>query len=256
VTTYPESPIGAFSIAEVRVSGRTGVRPRGFVLRSYCDNDDARRELAERWGYPTVAGDVKLDVRHDRVVARVNAGGKPVLECELLDRDMISGGDIQYIASMHLARNKDDGKLVLVQVDPEFTFAKAERGKPTLSLISCNTEPLEGVGQPKEKPEVDLKYQAWIREMPCLVPGCPNESQFHHQNRQGHGAKGALCSDYRGLPLCCWHHTLGGTPGKPGSYHGTAKLTSWTFWKVYGVDVEATIHRLNTIWLEMGNKFK
>jgi len=72
----------------------------GFVLRSYCDNDDARRELAARWGYPTVAGDVKLDIRHDRVVARVGAGGKPVLECELLDRDMISGGDIQYIASM------------------------------------------------------------------------------------------------------------------------------------------------------------
>ena len=74
--TYPESPVGAFSIAEVRVSGRTGVRPRGFVLRSYCDNDDARRELAARWGYPTVAGDVKLDIRHDRVVARVSAGGK------------------------------------------------------------------------------------------------------------------------------------------------------------------------------------
>ena len=70
VTSYPESPVGAFSIAEVRVSGRTGVRPRGFVLRSYCDNDDARRELAARWGYPTVAGDVKLDIRHDRVVAR------------------------------------------------------------------------------------------------------------------------------------------------------------------------------------------
>ncbi len=32
VTTYPDTPVGAFSIAEVRVSGRTGVRPRGFVL--------------------------------------------------------------------------------------------------------------------------------------------------------------------------------------------------------------------------------
>src|SRR5580700_4757842 len=136
VTNYPESPVGAFTIAEVRVSGRTGVRPRGFVLRSYCDNEDARREMASRWGYPTVAGDVKLDIRHDRVVARVGAGGKPVLECELLDRDMISGGDIQYIASMHLARNKDDGKLVLVQVDPEFTFAKAERGKPRIVLMN------------------------------------------------------------------------------------------------------------------------
>lgn len=135
VTHYPESPYGAFTIAEVRIAGRTGVRPRGFVLRSYCNNEDARRELAARWGYPTVAGDVKLEIRHDRVVGRVSRDGRPVLECELLDRDMISGNDIQYIASMHLARNKEDGKLVLVQVDPEFTFAKAERGKPRILLL-------------------------------------------------------------------------------------------------------------------------
>jgi hypothetical protein len=135
VTSYPESPVGPFSIADVRISGRTGVRPRSFVLRSYCDNEDARRELAARWGYPTVAGDVKLDLRHDRVVGRAAVNGQPVMECELLDRDMISGGDIQYIASMHLARNKEDGKLVLVQVDPEFTFSKAERGKPRIIML-------------------------------------------------------------------------------------------------------------------------
>jgi len=48
VTNYPESPFGAFAIAEVRVSGRTGVRPRGFVLRSYCNNENACREMASR----------------------------------------------------------------------------------------------------------------------------------------------------------------------------------------------------------------
>ncbi len=135
VTSYPESPFGAFAIAEVRVSGRTGFRPRGFVLRSFCNNEDACRELASRWGYPTAPAEVKLDIRHDRVVARVSAGGRPVLECELVDRDVIAGGDIQYIASMHMARNKEDGKLVLVQVDPDFTFSKAERGKPRVLLL-------------------------------------------------------------------------------------------------------------------------
>jgi len=39
---------------------------------------------------------------------------------------------------MHLARNKDDEKLVLVQVDPEFTFSKAERGKPRVVLMDNN----------------------------------------------------------------------------------------------------------------------
>jgi hypothetical protein len=135
VTNYPESPFGAFALAEVRIAGRTGVRPRGFVLRSICNNENAAREMASRWGYPTTLGDVKFDLRHDRVVARASVGGRPVLECELIDRDTIAGGDIQYIASMHMARNKDDGKLVLVQVDPEFTFSKAERGKPRIVLL-------------------------------------------------------------------------------------------------------------------------
>lgn len=135
VTNYPESPFGAFAIAEVRVSGRTGVRPRGFVLRSFCNNEDACRELASRWGYPTALAEVKLDIRHDRVIGRVTTGGRPVLECELVDRDVIAGGDIQYIASMHMARNKENDQLVLVQVDPDFTFSKAERGKPRILLL-------------------------------------------------------------------------------------------------------------------------
>jgi Acetoacetate decarboxylase (ADC) len=129
VTNYPDSPVGPFAIAEVRIAGRTGVRPRGFVLRSYCNSEAARKELAARWGYPVAPGEVHLTIRHDRVIGKVSAGGKTVLEVEMTDRDMISGGDIQYIASMHLARNREDQKLVLVQVDPEFTFHKAERGR-------------------------------------------------------------------------------------------------------------------------------
>jgi len=54
---------------------------------------------------------------------------------DMLDRDMISGNDIQYIASMHLARNREDGQLVLVQVDPDFVFSRAERGRPLLRTL-------------------------------------------------------------------------------------------------------------------------
>jgi Acetoacetate decarboxylase (ADC) len=135
VVSYPDSPWGPFALAEVRVAGRTGVRPRSFVLSSICNNEEATNALASRWGYPTQLGDVKLDLRHDRVVGKASLDGKPVLDCELLDRDAISGADIQYIASMHLARNKEDGKLVLVQVDPEYTFSKAERGKPRVGFL-------------------------------------------------------------------------------------------------------------------------
>ena len=51
ITHYPESPWGDFTIAEVRIAGRTGVRPRGFVLRSYVNNKDAARELAAPMGF-------------------------------------------------------------------------------------------------------------------------------------------------------------------------------------------------------------
>jgi len=138
VVHAPNSEWGPFTIAEVRVAGRTGVRPRGFVLRSYIDNDDAAKGLSSRWGFPVAKGDVNLRVLHDRIVGRVKLGGKTVYEIEEQDRDSIGGGDIQYIASMHLARNKDDGKVVLVQVDPEWVFHKAERGRP--HIISLDSQ--------------------------------------------------------------------------------------------------------------------
>jgi hypothetical protein len=131
----PNSEWGPFTIAEVRVAGRTGVRPRGFVLRSYIDNDDAAKALSSRWGFPVAKGDVTLRVSHDRVVGRIKLGGKTVYEIEEQDRESIGGSDIQYIASMHLSRNKQDDKLVLVQVDPEYVFTKAERGKPRVVAL-------------------------------------------------------------------------------------------------------------------------
>jgi Acetoacetate decarboxylase (ADC) len=132
VTHYPDTPVGPFSIADVRVGCRAGVRPRGFTLKSYVSTEAAARELASRWGYPASVGEVHLRAFHDRVVGRVKAGGSTVLEVEMLDREVIGGNDIQYVSSMHLCRNREDGKLVVVQLDPEWTFSKAERGRPQL----------------------------------------------------------------------------------------------------------------------------
>ena len=108
----------------------------------------------------------------------------------------------------------------------------------------------------KETPVVDEAYRAWVRSLPCLVPGCYGQAQFHHQPRKGHGGKGTLCSDYRGTPLCYWHHTQGGTENAPGSYHGLGKITGWRFWKHYGIEPETVIHELNRAYLESGRKFK
>jgi hypothetical protein len=76
------------------------------------------------------------------VIARVKADGRTILEVEMLDRDFIGGADIQYLSSMHLCRNAEDRKLVLVQLDPEWTFIKAERGRP--HLVSFDAQAWNG----------------------------------------------------------------------------------------------------------------
>jgi hypothetical protein len=55
VTHFPNTPIGPFTLAEVRVGSRAGVRPRGFLLRAYADTEAAARELSQRWGYAAFA---------------------------------------------------------------------------------------------------------------------------------------------------------------------------------------------------------
>ena len=174
VIVCPESPVGPFSLGEVKIAGRAGVRPRDFVLRTFCDSAYARRELAARWGYPTAPGEIKLTLRRDRVIGRVAAEGRTILEMEMLDRDLISGNDIQYIASMHLARNREDGQLVLVQVDPEFVFARAERGRPVLRALESAAWGDWG-GHLKVRNPISMSYAVADIELPRVRFICDPE---------------------------------------------------------------------------------
>ena len=132
VGRFPDSPVGPFTMAQVLISGRVGIRPRGFALKTLVNNETARRELAARWGYPVASGEAKIHSRHDRVQAEVRAGGALVLECELTDREPIEGSDIEPLASTNLAHNAADEKLVLIQVEPAYEYSKAERGRPRI----------------------------------------------------------------------------------------------------------------------------
>ncbi len=129
VMVFPDSPWGPFTTGELRLVGRAGFRPRARTFKTYVDNPKAAAELARRWGFPAVPGKAMLHPRHERIVVEINdERGRRVLDAEMMDREPISGSEIQYIASMHLARNRADGKLVLVQVDPEYVFTKVDRG--------------------------------------------------------------------------------------------------------------------------------
>lgn len=147
VARYPESPAGPFTLAQLRLGCRAAVLPRGFLLRAFVDSAKACDELARRWGFSCEQAAVRLQRYHDRISGSVRTEGGDALRVSLVDPEPISGGDIQYVANMHLARTRD-GAGVLVQVDPEYRFHRAERGRPELSTFdraACRAEGVEPV---------------------------------------------------------------------------------------------------------------
>lgn len=136
VTRYPESPVGPFNLAVLRLGSRAGAHPRGFLLGAVASSAAAARELRGRWGFPVAAGEVKFLRRHDRVSGTVTRDGRMVLDCALVDPQPVAGSDVQYINWVTAANAPLDGQKpgqtqpLLIQVDPKYTFHKAERGKP------------------------------------------------------------------------------------------------------------------------------
>jgi hypothetical protein len=134
VARYPQSPVGPFTLAQVRVVARAGARPRGYLLGAYTDSEKAAAELRARWGFTVDVGTVTLDPRHDRISGRVRRGEQILLEMELQAPEQISGADVVYADSLHLIRMPENGanKPVLIQVDPEYVFRNAQRGRARL----------------------------------------------------------------------------------------------------------------------------
>ncbi len=138
ISYFPQTPVGPFHLAQLRLMGRAGVHPRGYVLQAYTDTPAATQALRQRWGFPAdTADEVTLRTHYDRVFATVVQGGQKILEAALSQSETVSGADIQYIASVHLAQvtGIDPPGPRLVQVDPRYTLHKAERGRPVLHYL-------------------------------------------------------------------------------------------------------------------------
>lgn len=140
VARFPNSSVGPFLLAQVRVIVRAGIRPRGYLLGAYTTAEPALRELEGRWGFTVGKAEITIDPRHDCVVGRVVQSGQTILEMELENPEQVSGADITYLDSLHLVRTKQDGKEkpVLIQVDPEYVIHHAQRGKPRLRTLQGN----------------------------------------------------------------------------------------------------------------------
>ena len=139
VTRYPESPVGPFNLAVLRLGSRAGAHPRGFLLGAIASSERAAKELRERWGFPVESGEVKFLRRHDRVMGTVKKNDKTIFDGALVNPQPVAGSDVQYINWVTAANAPLDGQTqpILIQVDPKYTLYRADRGTPQVSTFDA-----------------------------------------------------------------------------------------------------------------------
>ena len=143
--SVPDSPWGAFELAQLRLSCRSGARPRGFLLSAVVDNEAAASALAEHWGIAARVGRVTAERHYDAARVEVELEGETVLAARGDDPDLLRPSDLQFFAAMHAARTP--AGLRLVQFDPAWEIARAERYVPVLEAFDA-----EAWGRPGLEP--------------------------------------------------------------------------------------------------------
>jgi hypothetical protein len=131
-----ESAFGPFALAQLRLTARAGVRPRAYLISARCDNPELASVLAQSYGFRVSPGSVALRRFHDRINCSVrDEDAGTILDVSLVDPVPVTGHDVQYPPGMHLGRIARDGILVprIVQVDSEYEFRRADRGRPSLN---------------------------------------------------------------------------------------------------------------------------
>lgn len=150
VCHFPESPVGSFNLAMVRLIVRAGIRPRGLLINAFTDSEAAARELASGWGYKVSVADVAFSRRHNHISGTVTIDGTVALDARLLDPEPVAGTDLELFDNLHLT-NMADGDPLIVQVDPGYEYLSADRGQAELNRFepelfgAQGIEPIYGV---------------------------------------------------------------------------------------------------------------
>jgi len=130
-----ESPWGPFSLVQLRIGCRSGMRTRGFVWAAACDARDAAREFAARWGFPARVAHIALSRRYDGCSLAVRIGDATTLAIETQDPDPLAPDDVQFTGTLTLAHTPRG--LRLVQLEPRTQLERAERLRPRLERFDA-----------------------------------------------------------------------------------------------------------------------
>jgi hypothetical protein len=135
VTRVARSALGPFSLAELRVECRSGVRTRALLLQGFCDGDAAREALAARFGFALLPAEIALRGGYFEARAEVRRGGAALLAGGARELVPLGPRDVQNVSSLHLAETPRG--LRLVQVDAEARVERAARGRPFLERFDA-----------------------------------------------------------------------------------------------------------------------
>jgi hypothetical protein len=135
-------PLGRFALAQLRLSCRSGVRPRQLLVASFADGELARAALNERFGFGARRARIRLDRFYDRVEGGVDVDGASALDVTARGPLPLAPGDVQFFSSMHAAETAKG--LRLLQVDTEVHVTRAERAEPRLIHFAADAFGIPG----------------------------------------------------------------------------------------------------------------
>ena len=142
-----ESAFGPFALAQLRLDGPVGGAAPGVSDLRSMRQPRAVGPAGPFVGVPGDAGRHHLAAfprpgRLHRVGCPAGFAGlaRTILDVSLVDPVPVTGHDVQYPPGMHLARIARDGVLVprIVQVDSEYEFRRADRGRPSLQSFDAS----------------------------------------------------------------------------------------------------------------------
>lgn len=125
-----DSDLGPFSLAQTRIGCRIGIKARGLSVGAVCDNPAVGEALGSRWGFRVVPGEVGVCRRADQIEVSVATRLREILAVDILDPQLLAGAGVPIAAGLNLADTPHGRRLV--QVDPEYVIASADRGRPVI----------------------------------------------------------------------------------------------------------------------------
>jgi len=147
----PDSACGPFSFAYTGIACRTGIKPRHFVVRAWCDNPDAGLLFGDRYGLQCDSAAIVSRESYDRIHGVVRIDERTILE--VVTTDMVAlagtGAMVKYSPALGLASLHQEPKMI--QFEAAYDFKRVLRGEVRAAVYDA-----AAMGEPALEPTTPI----------------------------------------------------------------------------------------------------